>query len=980
MGGGITGPGNEGVFATGCDDLRLALWSPSVQRCLSRGGAGGSSVWFVLLERERELAVLDLLLDGGGAVVIEGGAGIGKTALLEECCRRAGQRGRLVLHGRGSELEQNFAFGVVRQLFERELVSVGAPERAELLAGPAHAARELLIGHFTAAAAYDNTWFAVVHGLYWLTVNIAAHQPVLVVIDDAHWADTASLGWLAYLVGRLEGLAVAVVVALRPAERASSEDALLTIRARGSAVRPMLLSVDAVAAMAQAILDADITDSQCVALRQATGGNPFYLSELLRSEVQRRASGDADADLVHGYASEVVFNYVEARIRRLDRNALELAQALAVLGDGCRLRHASAMIGLDIDSASRLAADLLRVEVLAACDPPRFLHPIVRAAVEASLAIDQRHAAHRAAARELDCDHRAPGQVAAHLLQVHPAGDLWVLRCLRRAARAAMAAGAPKEAGQLLRRALAEPPPPADKVEVLRDLAAADANAGRQTAFEWLDQALTLTEDPRQRAEIAHEVAHTYAALFRWVEAVDVTDRALSELGDRDSTLAARLEAELVVAGMHDARRAHRVAPVIDRLLTRSPSESTTEPLAVARGLASTFTSLLSTKTAPELENVLLSAAPAAQNWDTRAALLWILIIWERFQVVDDTLPAMIEAVHRTGSARGLIATYSSLGLLKYRLGALPEADGAARVALRVLREGDFTAGLGLAALVADIAVEAGELDEAQALVDLIPAGSPGALSVLGPAARGRLSLARGDGQQALDHFESCMSMFSSDLWRMEMRDVGYLHARSGAAQALLLVGQRDRAEVLADSELADARVFGERRALGIALRVAGLARGGAPGLRLLEESVTTLRESPALLERAKSLIELGAALRRAGQRLAARPLLFEALDLAAGCAAPPLAARARVELAAAGGRPRREHRHGVEALTPSELRVARLAADGHTNRQIAQRLYVTPKTVETHLARSYAKLGIMHRGELPDALSGENIRGRTRT
>jgi len=178
----------------------------------------------------------------------------------------------------------------------------------------------------------------VLHGLYWLTVNIAAHQPVLVAIDDAHWADAASLRWLAYLVGRLEGLAVAVVVALRPAEPANSEDTLSAIRAMGSVVRPLLLSADAVGTMARTVLNAKVTDAQCAALREASGGNPFYLSELLHSELQRRADGDADAGQVPGYTSEVVFNYIEARIRRLDRDALGLAQALAVLGDGCWLR------------------------------------------------------------------------------------------------------------------------------------------------------------------------------------------------------------------------------------------------------------------------------------------------------------------------------------------------------------------------------------------------------------------------------------------------------------------------------------------------------------------------------------------------------------------------------------------------------------------------------------------------------------------
>ena len=155
--------------------------------------------------------------------------------------------------------------------------------------------------------------------------------------------------------------------------------------------------------------------------------------------------------------------------------------------------------------------------------------------------------------------------------------------------------------------------------------------------------------------------------------------------------------------------------------------------------------------------------------------------------------------------------------------------------------------------------------------------------------------------------------MFGPDLWGMQVPDAGYLHARSGAAQALLLLGDRDTACALAESELADARRFGGRRALGIALRVAGLARGGTEGVRLIQESASVLRESPAILERAKSLAELGAAQRRAGQRRAARPLLAEALDQAANCGAWPLADRAHAELTAAGGRPRRERLFGAE-------------------------------------------------------------------
>jgi len=220
--------------------------------------------------------------------------------------------------------------------------------------------------------------------------------------------------------------------------------------------------------------------------------------------------------------------------------------------------------------------------------------------------------------------------------------------------------------------------------------------------------------------------------------------------------------------------------------------------------------------------------------------------------------------------------------------------------------------------------------------------------------------------------------MFDRALWGTDMRDVGYLHARSGAALALLRLGERDRALEPAGAELEDVRAFGAPRALGVALRVTGLVCGGEHGLALLADSVATLSGSPALLERARSLAEHGAALRRAGRRTAAREPLGAALDLAARCGARPLAARVREELRATGARPRRAWRTGAESLTPGELRVARLAAGGRTNREIAHELYVTLKTVEGHLSRSYAKLGISGRAGLSQALEGEKTRVST--
>jgi DNA-binding CsgD family transcriptional regulator len=936
-----------------------------------------------LLEREPELAaVQDLLEHGGSMLVVEGGAGIGKTALLDAASDLAAQLGYETLAARGSELEVDFAFGVVRQLFERRLAVADADEREALLAGAAGAVRPLLRGELVERSAFD-TSFAVLHGLYWLAVNLADRQPLLIAVDDAHWADGPSLRWLAHLAARVEGLTLALLVALRPHQPTSTSTSLIALQAQAPAVlRPGLLSAGAAGAMVRATLGEDAGDELCAAAWAATGGNPLYLRELLRAveSAGRPAAVIHPAELLAG-GREAIGRRILARVRTLDPGALGVAQALATLGDGCELRHVARIAGVQMAQAVRLTAGLVRLEVLAADDPPRFIHPVVRDAIEVSLGSDERDAAHRSAARLLYADAAPVGQVAAHLVGVRPAGDGWVLARLREAARLAMQGGAPGAAAGLLERALAEPPPRAQRVDVLREAARAQAGAGREAACGKLEEALGLTVDGGERAAIALELAEAYAALFRWVDAFDVVERALSELGDADPVLAARLEGELVVCGLHDARRASRVAPVLERLTSRSPAGTAAEALAVARGMAMVFSGRPAVEAAGPAEIALVRAGGTTENWDTRAALLWSLVTAERFDAVAEALRLMLTEVHRSGSARGLVATYSTLGLLQLRLGALPEADGAARVALRVLQDGDFAPGLAFAATVlADVAVEAGVLDEASALLDLLPQEGwpPGVGTVLIPASRGRLRLAQARPDEALADFQTCAAMFGPELWGREMRDVGYLHARSGGALALLRLGERDRARELAEAELADVTAFGAPRALGVALRVAGLAHGGERGLALLGQSAATLRRSPAMLERAHSLAEWGAALRRAGRRAAARETLADALDLAARCGARPLAARVREELNAAGARPRREWRTGAEALTPSELRVARLAADGRTNREIAHELYVTLKTVEGHLSRAYTKLGIEGRAQLPDALGAEKTRVAT--
>jgi hypothetical protein len=278
------------------------------------------------------------------------------------------------------------------------------------------------------------------------------------------------LRWLTYLARRLEGLTLVLLTALRPGDPSFANATLLALRGEvPRPLRPALLTENAVGALVRATLGSRSSNGLCAAVWTTSGGNPFYVTELLRALAfdDRQLAEIDPAELLVG-GLEDIGRQVIARVRRVDPAALRLAQAVAVLGDGCELRHAAAIAGLKMMEATRLATLLVRLEVLADDDPVKFIHPVVRDALEGSLAGDERDAAHRSAARLLHADRAPVGQIAAHLALVRPAGDEWVLARLEEAAQQAMEAGAPKVAADLLNRALAEQPPAAQRIDLLR--------------------------------------------------------------------------------------------------------------------------------------------------------------------------------------------------------------------------------------------------------------------------------------------------------------------------------------------------------------------------------------------------------------------------------------------------------------------------------------------------------------------------------
>jgi DNA-binding CsgD family transcriptional regulator len=303
-----------------------------------------------------------------------------------------------------------------------------------------------------------------------------------------------------------------------------------------------------------------------------------------------------------------------------------------------------------------------------------------------------------------------------------------------------------------------------------------------------------------------------------------------------------------------------------------------------------------------------------------------------------------------------------------HRRGRLEDAIADAQSALDAVRYGWGPELPAIHAVLALCLLERGELDAAEAAL-AVPGGEERWGSMFTWAdlleACGRLKLARGDAAGALDDLLAC----GGRLEPLNASHPGVVPWRSGAAEAALALGDAEQAAELAAADLELARGFGAAREIGLALRTAGVVAGGDRGIALLRESVGVLRGSEAELELAHALCALGGALLAEGHRLAAREALTEALDLAHRARADALEDTARERLVAAGARPRRASARGSDALTPRERRIAQMAAAGLGNREIAEALFITMKTVETHLGRAYRKLGVTGRAGLVDAL-----------
>jgi DNA-binding CsgD family transcriptional regulator len=931
-----------------------------------------------LLEREDEVAQLATRLDAaaagdGSVVAIEGAAGIGKSMLVAAAVQRAGEAGMLVLSARCGELEQDFGYGVVRQLFGAPLAAMSSEERGRSLSGAAGLAAAALSVGETETGHCANPG-AVLHGLYWLTANLAAEQPLLIVVDDAHWADSASIAFLSYLARRIEGLASLVVYATRVAEGAgdvlpaSAEPGLV-----GTVLRPRVLSDRATAELVGRLLGADSSEEFARACQTATGGNPFLLGELLRAlQADGIVPSKESCDAVARIAPDTISRAILARLRRLGATATALAFAVAVLGRSADLRHAAALADLDLGAAGEAADALTRAAVLRDARPLEFIHPVVRTTIYAEIPAAQRAASHRRAAQLLESEGAAPAELAAHLLATDPIGDPAVVECLRAAAVEVRDRGANDAACAYLARALAEPPRAAVRADILFALGSAALAVGRADAIGCLREALEGDLDPGLRLAAGLEFTAALVHGGQVAQGIEL----LEELGDglvADGEVEAAMQIEgrwLCVAQL-DPATCGRVTARLARYEGRLRGDSNGERLlltsmafdAAHRQVSSTYAADLAERGLAG-GRLLLEQYPHAANF---VLATWTLVVADRLERADQLMTLAIEHALARGSVLAFAIATAHRCHVRLRQGQIADAEAEARSCLEGAGHAWILGRPLLIACVLDAMVERTGPEACRTFLaeqDVEEDLATGAATSRLLLSRGHHRLVAGDPAGALRDFEQIRSRELRS-----GREMNGFATRGSMALAHARLGEHEHARELAEQELERARIWGAPSTLSFALRVAGTVAGGDEGIELLRQAASSVAHSPALYERALALTEYGAALRRAGHRREAREPLREALALADRGGAHRTAARARDELLASGARPRRAALTGADSLTPSERRVCRLAGDGLTNREIAQALFVTVRTVEGHLRQAYIKLDISRREQLAPAL-----------
>jgi ATP/maltotriose-dependent transcriptional regulator MalT len=943
--------------------------------------------------RRGELDLLDEALDAIGrgeprAVEIAGPAGIGKTRLLAELSGRADARGDVVLTGAGAELEQDLPFWVFVDALDEYVESL-EPRRLERLDEVVRSELGQVLPSLAASRAAVSP---AVHERYRthravreLLEQVAATKPLVLVLDDFHWADPASVDLLVALLHRPPAAGVLFAVAARPHQL---PDRLATALDRAHRDRTLdRIELGALSRDEARALVGDDVDT----LYDESGGNPFYLEQLARAPVTAHAAAGPDVALAGVRVPPLVAAALAEELRLLADTTRKVLDGAAIAGDPFELDLAAVAADLPEPEVLDALDELVRLDFVRSTEMPRrfrFRHPIVRRAAYESTPGGWRIGAHERVAAALAA-RGAPATARAHHVERSARhGDAAAIAALREAGLEARSQ-APATAAHWFAAALRLLPadsPADDRVALLLPMAQAQAATGQfATGHATLLEILEILPDDavRRRVEVSAWCAHIEHLLGRHEEAHDRLIRALESVPDEESAETLMLLIELTMDGLNRmdygsmrgwAERAIALAERMDDPLLQAAGIA-----AAARGFAFAGAPDLAGP-ARDRAAALVDALPDAELARRLAAIVHLggaELYTHRFADASRHAQRALAVGRATGQHQLVPVAFAILGLTWMFGGNLREAfdplEGNVEAAR--LSGNAQTISWSLYGL-ANVAIAAGEperaLAAAQEAVDVADDGKPSHHVAYAACTLAHAHFLLGKPDRGLALLERAASgpdlPLVAEPWKAYFLEL--------LTRIRLALGDRpaaERAASLADASaerlgLPLARAWADRAAAEVALDAGDAAR--AAKLALGAAQIADDAEGP--IEAALSRIVAGRALALAGDRERATAELQRAATATDAVGAVRYRDEAERELRRLGHRVHRRSQpaaspagDGVEALTQRELEIARRIVDRQTNRQIAQDLFLSPKTVETHIRNIFAKLGADSRVEV---------------
>ncbi|GHA43248.1 hypothetical protein GCM10010329_77590 [Streptomyces spiroverticillatus] len=910
-----------------------------------------------------------------GIVVLTGPPGIGKSSLLDAFLdghsdgTPRGPRGMTALRGTCAEDTATVPYEGVRALLRPlGLVGESAPGHPLLRGSARRALPALMPGTDRPPFAHDAD-YPVLQGLFSLTVHLAERHPLVLVLDDAHLCDAYTLRWLDFLLRRADGLRLLLILA-RSTEAPTADNApWARFAAHPSCTTVPLgpLSPAAVGELALRTYGCPVVPSFAARLADVCGGNPGnavrLMAELRSAGVRPDRDGARDVAELGG---RLIASSVKSLFKREAGWVESVATALAILGHDLP-DHVASLAGVSAVQVEDAISVLCRAEVLAP-GGTAFTGGGVRAAVLEPLGAAARARLRARAALLLSDAGRPAEEVAGHLLAIPGAPRPWMTSLLADAAATAEDRGAPLDAARYLRRVLdARPEDHALRLRLAGLVAHSDPDAALALLRDTLDRA----PDLRTRADAALRYTTVCLAAGQSVAPGHGPVRVLAELrseaGLRERALA--LESALLLAGS-SARRTTAGPGGEERAPGPRPAGGEADTEAVSALTAALFDNARDTATTHARRAV--DAPGPRASWPVLTACTVLALADESAEALTVLNRAVAGPGGPDAGWAGAFAL-SARGLVLHATGAIPEAIADARAALAAADEASQRLVLPRLVLAAAL-IDSGEAAGAEDLLtETDPQASAGPVveQHLRLMARARVRRALGDREGALRLLLAC---------GRAQRETGLANpvfAPWWAEACLLLAAMNRPQDAHAHAEFGAelARRWSTAYALGTAALARGVITPGRAGLGLLGEAVDALAASPARTAHARAGFALGRRLLDQGDRVKARPHLRSAADLAHSCGAVPLALGARRLLIAAGGRMPELTGSREDLLTGAERRVVGLVLDGASNREVAESLCVTLRTVETHLTSAYRKLGVQRRAALATTLRTSGAR-----